>query len=93
MFEVLVPSHPGKSGFVRTPRTRAQPAAGLSGSVTPDKLAVFARLEGQAIRCLAGHLWVTLENDPMDHVLKPGQCLTVPSSGKVIVGGRGRYQV
>lgn len=95
MFEVLVPSQPGTSGFL--PRTEAQPAAGLSGSVTPDRLAVFARLEGQAIRCLSGHLWVTLENDPMDHVLKPGQRLTVPADGngggKVIVGGRGRYQV
>lgn len=93
MFEVLVPSHPGKSGFVRTPRTDAHPAAGLSGSVTPAKVAVFAHLDGQAIRCLSGHLWVTLENDPMDHVLKPGQRLLVPSGGKVIVGGRGRYQV
>jgi len=93
MFEVLVPSHPGKSSLFRSPRTDVQPAAGLSGSVTPDKVAVFARLDGQAIRCLSGHLWVTLENDPMDHVLKPGQRLLVPSGGKVVVGGRGRYQV
>ena len=93
MFEVLVPSHPGKSGLVRTPRTESQPAAGLSGAVTPDRVAVFAHLDGQAIRCLSGHLWVTLENDPMDHVLKPGQRLLIPSGGKVVVGGRGRYQV
>lgn len=91
MFEVLVPSHPGKSGLL--PRAEVLPAAGLSGSVTPDRLAVFARLEGQAIRCLSGHLWVTLENDPMDHVLKQGQRLVVSRDGKVVIGGRGRYQV
>jgi hypothetical protein len=93
MFVVLVPSHPAKSGLFRAPRAEVQPAAGLSGSVTPDRLAVFAHLGGQAIRCLAGHLWVTLENDPMDHVLKEGQRLFVPTDGKVVVGGQGRYRL
>lgn len=93
MFEVLVPSHPAKSGLFRSSGTDAHPAAGLSGSVTPDKVAIFARLDGQALRCQSGYLWVTLENDPMDHVLKQGQRLLVPTGGKVIVGGRGRYQI
>ncbi len=91
MFEVLVPSHPGKSSLMS--HTAVQPTAGLSGSVTPDRVAVFAHLNDQAIRCLSGNLWVTLENDPMDHVLKPGQRLVIPSGGKVVVGGRGRYQI
>lgn len=93
MFEVLVPSQPAKSDLFRSPRADAHPAAGLSGSVTPDRVAVFARLDGQVLRCLSGHLWVTIENDPMDHILKPGQRLLVPTVGKVIVGGRGRYQL
>jgi hypothetical protein len=90
MFEVLVPTHPGKSGLFRTD---LNPAAGVSGAVSPDKVAVFAHLDGQAIRCLSGHLWVTIENDPMDHVLRQGYRLIVPTDGKVIIGGRGRYYI
>ena len=93
MFEVLVPSHPAKSGLFQTPKVAVNPTAGVSGAVNPSKVAVFAHLDGQAIRCLSGHLWVTVENDPMDHVLKQGQRLLVPSGGRVIVGGHGRYYI
>lgn len=93
MFEVLVPPPSAEPGLFHAPCATVHPVAGVSGSVAPDKVAVFARLDGKVLRCLSGHLWVTFENDPMDHVLKPGQRLFVPSGGKVIVGGRGRYQI
>ena len=93
MFEVLVTSHPAKSGLFQTPKVDVHPVAGVSGVVNPSKLAVFARLGGQAIRCLSGQLWVTVENDPMDHILKQGQRLLVPTGGRVIIGGRGRYYI
>ena len=93
MFEVLVSPQTAKSGLFQTPKVAANPAAGVSGVVNPSKVAVFARLEGQAIRCLSGHLWVTIENDPMDHILKQGQRLLVPTGGRVIIGGLGRYYI
>lgn len=61
------------------------------GSVKFDKVATFADLKGQVIRCTSGHLWVTLENDVMDHVLRADQAYTVPATGKVIIGGKGCY--
>jgi hypothetical protein len=91
MFEVPVPTHPAKSGLFHTPRAKANPAAGVAGAVNPSQVAVFAHLDRQTIRCLSGHLWVTLENDPMDHVLKQNQRLFVTTGGKVVIGGRGRY--
>ena len=92
MFEMLVapPTH----GLLReAPARAAIPLAGLSGSVRHDRLAVFAHLQGHLIRCDAGHLWVTLENDGLDHVLDPNQYLFVATPGKVIIGGNGRYTI
>jgi hypothetical protein len=69
----------------------ARPMAGVSENVDYGRVAVFTHLEGQLILCNSGHLWVTIENDRVDHVLDPGQCLFVPTQGKVIIGGKGRY--
>ena len=63
------------------------------GSVKTDKLATFTGLEGQAIRCTSGYLWVTLQNDVMDHVLRLDQSFTVPATGKVIIGGKGAFAI
>lgn len=93
MFEVFVATHPTppRHHGAYTIPTKANPMAGISGTVNFDKTAVFAHLNGQAILCTNGHLWVTIENDPEDHVLFPGQQLLVSSPGKVIIGGRGGY--
>jgi hypothetical protein len=92
MFEVLVPNHPMKpSPLGATPWTEANPMAGISGSVTFSRTAAFAHLQGQAIRCDAGYIWVTLENDPEDYILFPGESLLVPAPGKVVIGGKGSY--
>lgn len=93
MFEVIVPSQPMQSGLFPGSKKEANSPAGMSGEVHFSKVAVFARLTGQLVRCLSGRLWVTIENDPKDHVLKPGEQLVVPTDGKVIVGGKGRYSV
>ncbi len=63
------------------------------GSVKGDRFATFMDLEGRTVRCTSGHLWVTLENDVMDHVLRANQSLTIPVMGKVIIGGKGDYSV
>jgi hypothetical protein len=92
MFELLVPTQPMKpSPLGTTPRTETKPKTGVSGSVTFSKTAVFTHLQGQAIRCEAGYIWVTIENDPEDYILFPGESLLVPSAGKVVIGGKGSY--
>jgi Protein of unknown function (DUF2917) len=74
-------------------RQNANPMAGLSGTVTFSRTAAFAHLQGQAIRCDAGYLWVTVENDLEDHILFPGESLAIASPGKVVVGGKGSYSL
>jgi Protein of unknown function (DUF2917) len=97
MFEVLVTTPTRKSiaawGLPMRDATRqtARPMAGVSGNVDHDRVAVFAHLQGQLILCSSGQLWVTIENDREDHVLAPGQCLFVPTAGKVVIGGIGCY--
>jgi hypothetical protein len=63
------------------------------GSVKGDTFATFASLEGMAIRCTSGNLWITLENDVMDHVIRLDQSFTIPATGKVIIGGKGSYSL
>jgi hypothetical protein len=95
MFEVLVPTHPMKPSLNlgAAPWTETNPMAGLSGSVTFSKTAAFAHLQGQAIHCDAGYLWVTIENDAEDHILFPGESLLIPTPGKVVIGGKGNYSL
>ena len=97
MFQVLVPTPTRKAvaAYERRhePRPVARPMAGVSGTVDYHRVAVFARMTGQLIRCDAGSIWVTVENDRTDHVLFPRQCLYVPTGGKVVIGGKGAYSV
>ena len=72
---------------------QAGPAIRVSGDVDYDKLAVFAHLDGQRITCTAGRLWLTLENDPNDYVLRPQERLVIRNPGKVVVGGCGSYAI
>ena len=53
----------------------------------------FKNMENQAIRCSDGTLWVTIENDHRDHILRAKQTLVIPTAGKVIVGGCGEYTI
>jgi uncharacterized protein YaiE (UPF0345 family) len=63
------------------------------GAVTFEKVANFSDRKGQSVRCLSGYLWLTVENDRDDHVIHAGDTFAVPSAGKVIVGGKGRYAI
>jgi hypothetical protein len=74
-------------------RHEAKQSTPTLGCVKTDKLATFTDLEGMVIRCTAGDLWVTLENDVMDHVIRAEQSFTIPATGKVIVGGKGCYRI
>ena len=95
MFQVLVSTPPAKARDVwgLPARSRVLPRAGVSGTVTHERVAVFAHLEGQRIRCSAGSLWVTVEDDRVDHVLEPGQEFLVSAPGKVVISGRGGFEI
>lgn len=41
------------------------------------------------VACVAGSLLVTLEGDPEDHVLAPGEALTARRRGRVVVAALG----
>jgi hypothetical protein len=50
---------------------------------------VDVRGRGLRIACAEGALLVTLEGDPVDHVLAPGESLTARHRGRVVVAGLG----
>jgi hypothetical protein len=74
-------------------RTEAKKTAPAFGDVRFDKVAAFTGLEGQSVLCTSGYLWLTVENEGIDHVVGPGQSFQVTSPGKVILGGKGRYTI
>ena len=37
------------------------------------------------LSCLSGMLWVTLEEDPADYVLAPGQALRLPAGRQAVI--------
>jgi hypothetical protein len=53
----------------------------------------YTGLGYEQIFCTAGSLWVTVENDPDDHVLLAGDHLAIPNNGKVLVSGQGCYRI
>ena len=64
-----------------------------AGSVDYDRIATLSGRQDRDIRCTSGHLWVTVENDPNDIVLDPGDCLHVSGRSKVVIGGKGTYRL
>ena len=52
-----------------------------------------SKLAGETIRCASGHLWVTIEKEGADHILKAGESLSIPNTGKVIISGPGCYEI
>jgi hypothetical protein len=90
MPQVLAPT-PTRKDLASLGLPRAKGSFDLSGTVDFSRVAAFDHLEGREIHCFAGNLWVTVENDPDDHILGPGQRLLIAAPGKVVIGGRGGY--
>ena len=74
-------------------RREAKPHATNFGSVQGDDFVTLTGMKGKSVRCTSGYLWVTRENDVMDHILRVDQSLIIPDAGKVIVGGKGNYSL
>ena len=82
----------------------AVPGDGASGAGASGAGASFAKLSpGQTLSvtikgkrrldCGSGTLWVTVEGDPLDHILEPGMGIDIVRPGKLVVSAlnRGTY--
>jgi len=58
-----------------------------------DSVEAYSRLAGETLHCTSGHLWVTLEDDAVDHILIAGESLAIPTTGKVVISGPGCYRI
>ncbi len=74
-------------------RSQAAIRAPVEGCVRRDEVESFARQRGKRIECSSGYLWVTLEGDTEDYVLRPGEGLRIPNRGRVLVSGRGCFKL
>lgn len=96
MSQLLYPTPGFRPGATCEPEAAVgstEARAGLSGAVSHDQVRGFVQMEGLQVQCDAGHLWVTIENDPVDHVLHPCQCLLLATGGKVVIGGKGSFSI
>ena len=66
-----------------------KPAARLPGrwerSLPPRQPFALDTAEPVTVSCLEGMLWLTLDGDPIDYVLAPGQALRVPAGRSVVI--------
>lgn len=46
---------------------------------------LVARSESFDITCLEGRLWITQENDPVDHIISGGEHFTTTKKGVILV--------
>jgi Protein of unknown function (DUF2917) len=50
------------------------------GQVASTKEAI-----GQAVECVRGTVWITFENGGADHVLEPGERITIRNGGRMVI--------
>jgi len=43
--------------------------------------------QGTCLQCVQGSVWVTLENDPLDFVLSPGERVCIRTPGRMVIEG------
>jgi Protein of unknown function (DUF2917) len=51
------------------------------------------RGQGTCLQCLRGSVWVTLENDPLDMILKSGDRVCIKVPGSVVIEGLEQSQL
>ena len=79
--------------LMRFGRPEAKQDTPSFGEVRFDHVASFRGVQGRRVLCSAGYLWLTLENDGTDYVIRAGESFLIPSQGAVILGGKGRYNL
>ncbi|HWQ07535.1 MAG TPA: hypothetical protein VN436_00430, partial [Holophaga sp.] len=43
----------------------------VAGCLASDSVQAQAGLTGETLQCVSGHLWMTVENEGVDHILFP----------------------
>ncbi len=61
--------------------------------LTRGAIAALTEHEGETLHCTSGHLWVTVEGEPVDHILVAGESLPIPNEGKIVVSGPGCFRL
>ncbi len=56
-------------------------------ALAPGTVASFGTAGPACVTCVSGRLWVTHDRTPGDHILRPGQSLTIGNGGVVLVSG------
>lgn len=56
-------------------------------SLDQGRLVTLCGTGGGTVACVTGRLWVTHDGVPGDHVLRPGQKLTIDRAGVALVSG------
>jgi hypothetical protein len=69
-----------------TERTDTEDVTATSPITILDQNNRTTTLNG-AIRCVHGCLWITIENDPTDHIVRAGESFTPPTGRRAIVMG------
>lgn len=52
-----------------------------------NQFVTIKRAQGACLQCVHGSVWVTLENDPLDFVLSPGERVCIHSPGSMVIEG------
>jgi Protein of unknown function (DUF2917) len=52
-----------------------------------NQFVTIRRAQGACLQCVQGSIWVTLENDPLDFVLSPGERVCIHTPGRMVIEG------
>jgi Protein of unknown function (DUF2917) len=52
-----------------------------------NQFVTIKRAQGTCLQCVQGSVWVTLENDPLDFVLSPGERVCIHTPGRMVIEG------
>ena len=52
-----------------------------------NQFVTIKRAQGACLQCVQGSVWVTLENDPLDFVLSPGERICIHTPGRMVIEG------
>lgn len=58
-----------------------------SRSLSTGQIRAVTMGKGRTLTCTSGSLWVTRENDVVDHILRERESLAMDSRGKVVLSG------
>ncbi len=58
-----------------------------SFNLQKNQVVTIRRAQGACLQCVQGSVWVTLENDPLDFVLSPGERVCIHTPGRMVIEG------